>query len=31
MIIGGNGPDGFANFADGIEQWWKTQGFALAL
>jgi hypothetical protein len=31
MIIGGDGPDAYAIFADGIEQWWKAQGFSLSL
>jgi hypothetical protein len=31
MIIGGDGPDGYAIFADGIEQWWKAQGYSMSL
>jgi hypothetical protein len=31
MIIGGDGPDGYAVFADGIEKWWKAQGLSFNL
>jgi hypothetical protein len=31
MIIGGDGIDGYAVFAEDLKQWWKDQGFTLAL
>jgi hypothetical protein len=31
MIVGADGIDGYAIFADGVEQWWQARGFSLSL
>jgi hypothetical protein len=31
MIIGGDGPDGYAIFASDIEKWWQAEGYSFSL